>query len=65
MTERVANIGARGARRRKLGGVVWLVVAVALLISLVMRGDPRTWRMMLFVPFAVAAAGFLQARENT
>ena len=65
MTERVANIGERGARRRRLGGVVWLGVGIGLLVSFVMRGEPRTWRLVLFVPFALAAAGFLQAREKT
>lgn len=65
MPARIANIGASGARRRRLGGIVWLVVGVAALVAMVGLGAPRIDRLWLVVPFTMAAAGFLQARERT
>ncbi len=61
----VANIGERGASRRRLGGVVWLVVALGGLAWLVGAGAPRDLRLALFIPLGMSAAGFLQARERT
>ena len=65
MAEHVANIGPWGARRRRLGGVVWLALSVTTLIALVVRGAPRLDRLWLMIPFGMAAAGFLQSREKT
>ncbi len=69
MTERntrhVANIGESGARRRRMGAVVWLVVATGGLAWLVGTGAPRDLRLALFIPLGMSAAGFLQARERT
>ena len=61
----VDNIGARGARWRRLGGVVWLVVGVVAAALLVSLDAPRWWRLALVVPFGLGAIGFLQARERT
>ncbi|MDB4877235.1 MAG: hypothetical protein JWM41_3681 [Gemmatimonadetes bacterium] len=61
----IANIGEGGARRRRLGGFVWLGLAVAALIVMVAVGVPRPYRLVLLLPFGAAAAGFLQAREKT
>jgi hypothetical protein len=41
-----------------IAGVIAAVVVVAMHLS-------REWRLLLFVPFAISAYGFLQAREKT
>ena len=46
-------------------GMVWLFAAVIGALVLVQIGAPRSWRLMLLVPFAMAALGFVQARERT
>ena len=61
----IDNIGERGARRRRLSGVVWLVIALAGWILIVVRRLPSTWAFALVVPFTLAAVGWLQAREKT
>ena len=63
--ERVANIDARGRRRRLLGGVVWLVVATAATVTLVGLRARDGWYSLLVVPFTLAALGWFQARERT
>ena len=63
--EHIANIGERGARRRWLSGVAWLIVAVGLIVVLVAFGTPRWTRLLVGIPVGLAATGFLQARERT
>ena len=62
---RVANIDARGGRRRLIGGVVWLVVAAAATATLVALRARDGWYALLVVPFTLAALGWFQARERT
>jgi hypothetical protein len=62
---RVENIGPRGAHRRSVGGVAWLIIATVTAVVLVRLDVHRSWRLVLFVPFSLAATGFLQARERT
>ena len=61
----VANIGERGARRRRRGGAIWLAMGIIAWIALVMTHSPASWSFLLVVPFTLAAVGFLQAREKT
>lgn len=63
--EHVANIGERGANRRRRGGIVWIAVAIVALIAMVWTGAPRGFTLLLAIPIGLAAAGFLQAREKT
>ncbi len=63
--DRVENIGARGAIRRRRSGVFWVVLAVAGLIVLLVVDAPRWTRLMTGIPAGLAAMGFLQARERT
>lgn len=63
--EHVANIAERGARRRALGGAVWLVVGVVAAALLLTMHASRFYRIALVVPFTLAALGWLQAREKT
>ena len=62
---RIANIDARGRRRRLVGGVVWLVVAAAATAALVALRAREGWYALLVVPFTLAALGWFQARERT
>lgn len=61
----VENIGPRGARRRAVGGVVWLVVALAASAWLVARHAAGAAFALLAIPYFLAAIGWLQARERT
>ncbi len=63
--EHVANIGERGARRRRLGGFVWAVVTLVAVIALAVAHAPRWTTLLLAIPIAASAVGFLQAREKT
>lgn len=60
-----ANISPSGRRRRLRFGNQWLVVAVALLVVLVVMRVPWYGGLALFVPAALSAVGFLQARRST
>jgi hypothetical protein len=65
MAEHVPNIGARGARRRRRSGVVWLILAMVAFVALLTMRAPREARLILVIPFGLAATGFLQARQKT
>jgi hypothetical protein len=65
LSHHIENIVERGARQRRRGGMVWLVIAAAGAIALVALREPRSWRLALTLPFFLAAIGFLQARERT
>lgn len=61
----VENIGPRGARRRAIGGVVWLAVGIAASAWLVVRHARGGAFAFLAIPYFLAAIGWLQARERT
>ena len=63
--ERVSNITDLGVRRRRSLGVAGLVLAVGGAVAMLALGAPRPWRLVLAVPFGMAALGLLQARERT
>jgi hypothetical protein len=64
-SQRVANIGDRGARRRRRAGVVLCTLAAVALIVLVIVDVPSWWRLLVGVPAGLGAAELLQAREKT
>ena len=64
-TGHVENIGPRGARRRLIGGAVWLVVAVAGSAWAIAERAPAAAYVALAIPYFLAAVGWLQARERT
>jgi len=64
-TGRVANIDARGRRRRLVGGVVWLAIATAATAVLAVLRPREGLYALLVVPFTLAALGWFQARERT
>lgn len=61
----VANIGPRGADRRRRNGYVWAGIAAVAIAMLLAGGAPRSWRLLVGIPVGLAALGLLQAREKT
>ena len=61
----VANIGERGARRRRRAGILLAVLAVAALVTLLVIGAPPWSRLLIGIPAGFAAAELIQAREKT
>jgi len=64
-SNRVANIGAGGRRKRLMFGLVVLGVGAVIAAMLVAVGAPRIWRLPLILVFYVAALGIFQARDKT
>lgn len=62
---REGNLGARENRKRLVFGLVMLLVALFAAGVLLTSGVSRWWRLALFIPFALATHGLLQAREKT
>ena len=57
----VCNIGPAEIRRRRMSGYLGLIVAAAFLILAFVLSWPAPVRLLVFVPVAIAATGFLQA----
>src|SRR6476646_5885864 len=57
----VCNIGPAEISRRRRAGHVGLIAAVALFAILVAIGAPPIARLLLVIPVAVSASGYLQA----
>jgi len=64
-SNRIANIGASGRRKRLMFGIVALGVGALIAVLLVAVDAPRIWRIPLFLVFYVAALGIFQARDKT
>lgn len=60
----VCNIGPTEIRRRRMAGHVGLIAAVGLLAALVMVSAPPVTRLLILLPAAVSASGYIQARER-
>lgn len=65
ITDRATNITRGGERRRFWGGIIALILGVAVGAFFYAQEMGRWWRLALFIPFAYAAFGMLQAREKT
>ena len=63
--DHVENIGPRGARRRAIGGAVWLAVAVGGSAWAIAQRAPGAVYLALGIPYFLAAIGWLQARQRT
>ena len=59
------NISTAGRLRRIRFGNQWLVVSVALLVALVVFRVRWYWGLLMFLPAAMSAVGFLQASRHT
>jgi hypothetical protein len=58
----VCNIGPVEIRRRRMAGHVGLAATFGLLVPLVAADAPPVTRLLLLVPAAVSASGYIQAR---
>jgi hypothetical protein len=58
----VCNIGPAEIARRRRAGHVGAVAAVGILVALVAIGAPPIARIVIALPAAVSASGYLQAR---
>jgi len=54
------NIGVAERAKRRQSGIVAALVTIVVLVILAMAGVPRAWRLVLILPAAGAASGFLQ-----
>jgi hypothetical protein len=61
----VANIGARGERRRRRNGIVWFALGLAGGGALAVLHAGPALQLTLFAPFALAALSWFEAREHT
>lgn len=57
----ICNIGPAEIRKRRRGGHVAALATCALLAILIVADAPRTWRILLAAPAALAAVGYIQA----
>jgi hypothetical protein len=60
----VCNIGPAETARRRRVGERGALAAGLLLVLLRVMGAPRAWRLLVFFPAAVSAAGYLQAARH-
>ena len=56
----VCNIGEAERAKRRLTGLISTIAAVILLAFLLTTDTPHAWRLLLVLPIASAASGFLQ-----
>jgi hypothetical protein len=59
------NIGPQERRRRRIVGVVFLVVSAGVAAVLLASGVGRLWRLALFLPLWPSGVGFFQAFDKT
>jgi len=57
----VCNIGPQEIARRRRTGYVGSLITLGLFLMLVAVGAPPIFRLVLFLPAAIAASGFIQA----
>lgn len=62
---KAANIIAKGARRRFLGGIAAIILGILLGVVLIWQDAEPPWRLVLFIPFTYGSFGLLQAKEKT
>jgi hypothetical protein len=61
----IANIGAKGRRRRMRFGLIVLAASAAAGAALIGLDVSRMWRAVLFLPLFAGATGVFQATEKT
>lgn len=61
----INNIGPRERAKRRVMGIVFLVVGVGLVFLMIAYDAPRPLRAVVFFPLWMAGLGLLQAREQT
>jgi hypothetical protein len=58
------NIGKGEIRRRQIVALVGLVLSISSFITLLSTNAPRSARLGIFVPLAVASIGWVQSRKK-
>lgn len=61
----VTNLGPKESRKRLVFGLAMLALGAGLIAALEVLHAGRTWRLVLFFPFWLAALGLIEAREKT
>jgi hypothetical protein len=59
------NIGPAEKRKRLVFGVLELAATAAVLVVFIVTHQPRTLRLVLFLPWALGALGVFQVLEST
>lgn len=62
---RIPNIGARERRRRALGSIPMMIVAVGLGAYMVLEDWDPAYRLLLALPLWLSLLGLFQAKEKT
>lgn len=60
-----SNIGPRERKRRLVGGLFFLSIAICVGVSLIAFNAPRPWRLLVFLPAWASAIGFFQVQSKT
>jgi hypothetical protein len=61
----LVNIGPKETRKRRIMGIVMVVVGVVLAVVLPQAGVSRGWYFCLFLPFWLGTFALSQARKKT
>jgi len=61
----IPNIGPGERKRRLVGGVFFLAIAVCVGVCLIWFNAPRPWRLLIFLPAWASAIGFFQVSAKT
>jgi hypothetical protein len=59
------NSGPRERKRRLVGGLFFLAIAICVAASLLLFNAPRLWRLLVFLPTWASAIGFFQVSAKT
>ena len=59
------NIGPRERKRRLVGGLFFLAIAICVAACLLLFNAPRPWRLLVFLPTWASAIGFFQVSAKT
>ena len=59
------NIGPREQLKRRVMGVVFLIIGAGLAFLMIAYDAPRLFRLVVFFPLWMAGLGLFQAREKT
>ena len=65
MEQSSGNIGLVGVRTRALVGTVMGIIGIVIGVGFLQVDVTRAWRLLLFIPFWLAALGLFQALEKT
>ncbi|MBD3380729.1 MAG: hypothetical protein GF404_00890 [candidate division Zixibacteria bacterium] len=62
---KIENIGPKESRRRMFFGLLVFAVTIVILGVMMATDISRWWRLALFIPFSMAALGFIQSTRKT